>query len=967
MTQLKTHLLAEDPSIVLIGEDSVLRSQMIKMLQSQNLQVLTFDPEEILKKSLNLGQFKNAYKTIWIYEQNGKYSDDYLELIGAIKDLDVSITIVATVFAKLTNFGSDLFSIWKEKSSKQTQFIVDCNYHLEKVSFIFGQDILFSKDSASTLDFVIQNIQKGVLADPGISLGLLDSADFVENIKDYLFKPGQQSSVLITGQEFESGQVIGSLKKLYDSYHNTNLEIIKDSVEIGGSVPFSVQKKNIASDINEIITKLVKIINPPLDLDTRTDVVRPTKKSPEEDKNIEYKQSPSQESPRAQVFEEALREKVAIFNPKKVVSEKVDVDDEIQRIFKSSRTDFKVERIREIAKNTKKISKKSGRRKLLFLGGIGVAGAAIGVILLALVFFLSQYFLKKELLAFISRGIVSQDTVFIEDEGLKKLTSFVRVQVNGYGSIIETNLIADASSMVEISEGLQSIPQLLLEVDEASKNLVLQILGGDNNKTSELAQILDDKAQLAYENLSVIQASFNLIDFDFNSEEKTRILSDYEEKLNKIRSGISTQQQLQPILASLTGELSKKTYAVILQNNQELRPTGGFIQAVALLNFDNGSLVSQNIYSVYDLDAKLSGTIVPPIDIINYLGEKRWFLRDSNWNPDFPATSKQIGWFLNKILGTDIDGVIALNLFSIGDLLEVTGPIDLPEYNEVVNHKNLSERMEFHSEVVLVDSPDSIDYSVKIFEKTLEKITKINRDKIPLLLSSLEKSIKDNQLSMSVNEKSDQSVLHSLGWTGGLTKPSCPSQLSLVDCKVDVFFQVEANIGINKANYYLDRSISHKVAVDREKAVHKRVVAFKNNAKSNSWPKGTYSSFQRFYIDKNAAIDRVLINGSALIDEQISQKETGDFLEVGFRVDVPIQKEVIVELSYFTSHSYDRGFSYVFFNKKQAGTSNDPLLVSIEYSNNIEPVLIAPAAEVVDRTIIFDVNSNSSLYSVEFE
>ena len=378
-------------------------------------------------------------------------------------------------------------------------------------------------------------------------------------------------------------------------------------------------------------------------------------------------------------------------------------------------------------------------------------------------------------------------------------------------------------------------------------------------------------------------------------------------------------------------------------------------------------MVSHDVFSVYELDEKLSGDIIPPSDIKNFLGEDKWYLRDSNWNPDFPVTSKQIGWFINKSLGTNIDGVIAINLFTTKDILEATGPVDLPEYNEIITYKNILERMEFHSEVILVDSPNSTDYSVAVFEKIIDKIIKIDREKVPALLSSLEKSIGDNQLAISVEEESDQLVLHSLGWTGGLVKPNCPTQLSLVDCKVDSFSQVEANIGINKANYYLDRSISHKVTVDRKKAVHEREISFTNNAKSNSWPKGAYKSYQRFYIDKEAVIEKISINGSALIEEQISQKEVSGFKEVGIRVDVPIQKQVVVRIEYSTPHDFQNGFSYVFFNRKQAGTSGDPLVVTLEYANDIEPVLISPTALVHERIIEFEADLNNSLFSVEFE
>lgn len=981
------------------------------MLQDQGLQVVVADTEEILEGKISLNIFDNAYKTIWLYENSEDSTDNYLGILSILREIKSPAIVIANLILNLKEFNSDLLQGWKERSQKQTQFIVDCNYHLSKASFIFGQDV-FSKDIFGTsLEFIVQNIQKGIIINPKTSLSLIESELFVDTLKEYLFKPNKQSSVLIKGEDFESGQLISLIKKLYDSYHNTNLEIIDDFIKTNSLIPFSVKEKVLQSNLKTIVSKIVKNLNPPQEAEELIAIIKPDeslKIEVPEKLESKFKVNPLL-APRLTVEEKVVEkaaEKVvetdvkASLNPienenrenkenskieeieevprilDKVRSStfvrtptppKIDVDNEIQRIFQTTRTETKVDRIRKIANDTKKITKKSGRKKVFFVGGIGAAGAAIGMIFLAAIFFISHSILKKELVSFISQGVTDQETVFIEDEGLKRITSFVGLQANVYGSIIETNLISDALTMVEVSNDLQSIPQMLLEVDEASKNLFLQVLTGDINKTSEVAQILDDKAQLAYENLSSIQASFNLIDFDINSENRNTIVANYEDKLGEIKNEIATQQQLQPIIASLTGETSKKTYAVILQNNQELRPTGGFIQAVALLNFDQGILISRDVYSVYELDSKLSGSIIPPIDVVNYLGEEKWYLRDSNWNPDFPTTSSQIGWFINKSLGVDVDGVIALNLFSMRDILEVTGPVDLPEYNEVITHKNLLERMEFHSEVVLINSPDSIDYSVAVLEKLVEKIVNLNREKVPALLSSLEKSISGNQISVSVTEKSDQVVLHSLGWTGGLVKPNCPTQLSLVDCKVDALFQVEANVGINKANFYLDRSINHKVNINRNKATHKREITFVNNAKSNSWPKGTYASFQRFYVDKDAVIDSILINGSALIEEQISQKEANGFKEIGIRVDVPIQKQVVVELNYSTSHDFKNGFSYVFFNRKQAGTSGDPLKVSFEYSDNIEPILIAPAAQVINKTINFDTSFENSLFSVEFQ
>ena len=1001
MSQITTHLLAEDPSVVLIGNNTVFRNQIKKTLQKQGLQVIIIDSESYFQNNPDLEKFHDVYKTIWLYEFNPERSDEYLKILNILKEINSPITIVSSLILNLTKFSNISFQNWKNRSEKQSQFIIDCSFYLPKANFIFGQDVIVTDAKNTSLDFIVENIQKGEIFNISEPLSFIDLDSFIESFKKYLFRPGNQGSILIKSKVLANNLFINLLKKLYDSYHNVNLKITDVFVEISSTVPFSIEIETLNCDERSVVTKIIKSLPFPKSIpleNANSSIEKPdenlkTSKTPSTLKSVVKAKTSSRK--RANRVKTVIKkmdlqkkqtdrnrinsvvEKNVSVSPLISISptktgfskrdEELDINSEIQRIFQSSRTEVKVNRIRKIAKSTKKIMKKSKRKRFLFIGGIGMTGAALGVIVLTSIFMISQSILKKELLTSLSKGIIDQDVSLIEENKLKNITSFVSAQVDGYSLVIENNSMTQISAMVDISKDIQLIPQILLEVNETSKNLFLQIVAGDINKTSEIAQILNNKVRLAYEKLSSIQASLDRVDLNIDSNEKENIIERYSNKLREIRSEMSIQQQLQPILPSLTGESSRKTYAVIFQNNQELRPTGGFIQAVALLNFDNGMLISHKVYSVYDLDRKLPGEIIPPADLKKYLGEEKWYLRDSNWNPDFPTTSKQIGWFLNKSLGVDIDGVIATNLFVFKDILKATGPIDLPEYNEVITHKNIFERMEFHSEVVLVDSPNSIDYSVAIFEGLINKIIKVDREKIPTLLSSFKTSLNDNQMLISVLEKSDQSVLNSLGWTGGLIEPQCPTKLSVVDCEVDVFTQVETNIGINKANYYLNRKIGHNIKIDREKVVHKRKIIFKNNAKSNSWPKGTYKSYQRFYIDESSVLDRVLINGSSLISKQISEKKVGGFKEIGIRVDVPIQKQVVVEIEYSTPHDFKDNFSYVFFNQRQPGTYRDSLAVTLEYESDMEPILIAPAAEVYGKTIVFDTDVKNSLFGVEFE
>jgi hypothetical protein len=982
MSRLVTQLVADDPAIVLVGENTILSEKMGHVLSQKNILVHKIKPED-LKTSTEL--LENAYKIIWVYDGDFSDKENYLNIISSLNELSLPVILIAPIFQTIESYSSDLLDMWKTKSEEQLQFIVDCNYHLSKISFIFGQDIIGNSDDKSIISFVSNHIHKNILINPDTNFSFFSIDDFISQVSDLIFIPKKQQSVVIKGKNSNNTQFISLLKKLYDAYHDTNVEVLFDSVSISNPVPFSVKEIVVPVDVRTIATYTVKKLSSPgknISEEKTPIIPSPTpteEKKTEEVMKISQVKQPSEIVSEPEVTLKSTSEIIKtqqnrLENEEKIATKQVnaelDVNKEIQRIFKDTRTGKKVERVTKIAKTTTKIKKKSKRKTGLFYGGLLSIGMALGMIVFAIVYFISGNILKEQLIITLEKTSQSESFFSESSIALRKNANFVASQTSVYGQIIELDVIVKNSTLVNLSNQIIEIPTVLTEADKASKNLVIQILSGNIGETTEIAEILTQKAQEAYEKLSLMQVSLQQADLTSNSEKQLDIINSIEEKIKDIRSGLAIQQQIQPILPELFGVEDKKTYALLFQNNQELRPTGGFIQAVALLNFDKGSLVSYKVYSIYELDKKLPGKVVPPEEITKYLGEESWYMRDSNWNPHFPDASRQIAWFIEKSLGVNVDGVIGMNVYSLAEIIKGTGAIELPEHNEVITSKNLEERMEFHSEVVLVDSPESIDYAVKLLREVLASLITLKEDAVPTLLSGLNNSLETKQLQVTSFDDSAQSIFNSLGWSGSLVVPSCPARLSIVDCSVDVMAQVEANVGVNKANYYLKRSIVHDVKVSPVEAQHKRTITFENTAKSNSWPKGTYKSYQRFFIDSEAVLEDILINGSPLVPEQIYSEKVGDFTSLGVSVDVPIQKIVTVELIYSTPLNHSSGgFSYVFYNRKQSGLEDDPFTVVVTHSLDIKPTLVAPSASISDNVITFESDSldDAALFGVMFD
>lgn len=1013
MSRLVTQLVADEPAVVLVGKNTILRKEIAVLLKNKNVAVDIVDPKNITQEKNKL---QEAYKVVWVKDGNLN-PEEYLEELQAMSKVKSQLAVVLPIFSGIEESKSDLLKKWVLDTQTQLQLIVDFNYYLPNASFIFGENIIGNNKDISAFNYILLALENNVVYDVINDIKILSINDFVQEVVDFIFIPKKQISVLIKGKETNSTNFVSLLKKLYDAYHNTNLEIIQDKVTFTKVVPFSVSERQVITDNRVIATHLVKNLKSPSLNKEETKIFIPEPRVNIENQAVETKfKVPLKAQPKVEhrvipqrssgsatnknqflVKETLLKQKIEKkpqlefspqvkppeiipektiysesadrFSIKNTKKDKVDLNKEIKRIFKDSRTEQKVERIEKIVKSTKKITKKSKRRTKLFYGGLLSVGMAVGMIVLALVYVASGAILKKQVVGFLNTTSENKNLTKLPSSALLTTTSFVASQTDLYGQIIELNSISQNSVLVSLIQQFKNIPIILFQADQASKNLVLNILNGNIGNTTELTETLTQNVSEAYEKLSLIQATLGQIDLGEHSEQQQSVVDQIHKEIKEIRSGLEVHQQLQQVLQDMVGINGKRTYALLLQNNQELRPTGGFIQAVALLNFDDGSLVSYQVYSVYDLDKKLPGQVIPPDDIKNFLGEKNWYLRDGNWNPDFPKTSKQIAWFIQKSLGVNVDGVIAMNVFSLADLIKAVGPIDLSEYNEVITHKNIEERMEFHSEVVLVDSPESIDYSVKILTETLDHLVALKEESVPVLLKSLENSLETKQTLIYSSTESEQSILQTLGWTGSLTPPLCPSRLSVVDCLVDNIAQVEANIGINKANYYLDRTIDHKIVVSKTSAQHRRTVTFNNKSQSNSWPKGTYKSYIRFFVNSNSQLEKVLINGSELLKNQVIETQEDGFKVLGIRVDVPIQKQLELELVYSTPLTTEESFSYVFYNKKQSGLDSDPFNVSITHTPDLKPVLVAPSAIINGNTINFSAQflDDASLFGVRFE
>ncbi|MFH1430198.1 MAG: DUF4012 domain-containing protein, partial [Candidatus Uhrbacteria bacterium] len=133
------------------------------------------------------------------------------------------------------------------------------------------------------------------------------------------------------------------------------------------------------------------------------------------------------------------------------------------------------------------------------------------------------------------------------------------------------------------------------------------------------------------------------------------------------------------VVEGLGGFDAQRRILLLFQNDAELRPTGGFMGSVALLDVASGEVRSLDVPGggSYDISGLSRVRVLPPDPLL--LLNDTWQFHDANWFPDFPASAEKIRWFYEMSDGSSVDAVVAVNASFLARVLELTGPVTIGE------------------------------------------------------------------------------------------------------------------------------------------------------------------------------------------------------------------------------------------------------------------------------------------------
>ena len=396
---------------------------------------------------------------------------------------------------------------------------------------------------------------------------------------------------------------------------------------------------------------------------------------------------------------------------------------------------------------------------------------------------------------------------------------------------------------------------------------------------------------------------------------------------------------------SLTGfPFGTREYLVVFQNNNELRPTGGFISTYGVLKFSHGFYSGLDFYDVYG-DIDNHPFVEPPLVLSTLLKGNGYTtghnFRDANFDPDFRLSADELIKFYNMAKPDEkVDGVIAADFSFLEDLVALYEPMEVDGYS--LTKDNLFETLTTVASDIDRHNEDALANRKNITTPLVKEIitkTFILPWRIGAVLNTVAEGFKEKHVLAAFERSGIASSFHSRGWDGALPQSDMGDALAVN----------EANYGGMKSDRYITRAVQYELTVTNQRDVLGNpvvnavvTVTLSHEGNYNIPMSGPYTGYLRVMVP----IGSDIINGATISEER------KDTFVLGELVSLNPGESVSYSYSYeLPEYVWNDGEYYLHLHK-QPGTNADSYRIIVHAPDGMG--LTAP---------LFQVHENLALYN----
>ncbi|MDP2789574.1 MAG: DUF4012 domain-containing protein [bacterium] len=380
--------------------------------------------------------------------------------------------------------------------------------------------------------------------------------------------------------------------------------------------------------------------------------------------------------------------------------------------------------------------------------------------------------------------------------------------------------VAAEAQLVGVAGVLKNIPgagqvkraQALLEAGQAITDAATklatsaEVLTTPSTTTPLLAVVEQFRTSLgpAVADLDQAATLLRTVKADDLPVEYRQTFADIQGQLPSLQFQFDRLQHLGTFLSRFLGaDGTSQRYLFTFQNTNELRPTGGFLGSLAIVDVVGGAITKVEVPSggVYDISGQTTMRVVAPKPL--QLIQANWNLQDANWFPDFATSARKVLQFYDSAGSSAVDGLVAMTPAVLQSFLQLTGPVEVPEVGETFTAENLTTKLQ-----EVIKDAEQEDYSKPklvmgyLTPKILARALALPQDQLWQLLGVMQQHLISRDIQFYFIDAAQQQLTSDLGWAGELRNSS-----------KDFLAINRANLGGGKTDGVIEEVDSHDVTI----------------------------------------------------------------------------------------------------------------------------------------------------------
>lgn len=350
------------------------------------------------------------------------------------------------------------------------------------------------------------------------------------------------------------------------------------------------------------------------------------------------------------------------------------------------------------------------------------------------------------------------------------------------------------------------------------------------------------------------------------------------EELKRLKKTTSITRRVFDILPDALGAKEKRRYFLAVQNNAELRATGGLIGCYGVMTVENGKFSLDDFDKTSARPTKNRPVKAPRDFVDRYSRFKSTTIwSNANMSPDFPIVSGVLLGLYKSNAGEDLDGVISIDPVGLQYLLEATGSVRVPKAATNINAGNVVNwtLIEAYNKY---KGKERRDFLVDVTRAVWDKLLSGQINDRQKLISQLASAFNDKHMMLFSTNKEEQKIFEELGYAGALIPTAC-----------DYLQVLMQNHGANKVDVYLHESIDYSIKLSKDGSARAKVIVKVTNRTpkfglpllvAGEDPLGARNGYSNTYLSVYVP------KGAQLMDTTVDGKPGG--AEVGYEKDKTI-------------------------------------------------------------------------------